>query len=92
MVSFLIVLDMSYVVYIIFSAKLNKYYIGHTENIEKRINDHNSGISAFTSKASDWEIKYTEPFSSREDALHREKTIKKKKSRKYLEWLIGSAR
>ncbi len=82
---------MSYFVYIIFSGKLNKYYVGYTENMEKRISDHISGISAFTSKANDWELKYSEAFSSREEAMQREKSIKKKKSRKYLEWLISSA-
>ena len=80
---------MSFFVYIIYSASLNKFYVGYTSDLEKRLSEHNSGISDFTSKASDWIIKYFEVYPSREFAIRREKEIKKKKSRKYIEWLIN---
>jgi putative endonuclease len=47
-----------YFVYIIFSSSLNKYYVGYSVNIETRLIEHNSGISTFTSKASDWEFRW----------------------------------
>ena len=81
---------MAYTVYIIYSIKLDKYYIGYTENISMRLSQHNEGISSFTSKATDWVLKYTEVFMSREEAHKRELAIKSKKSRKYIEWLIMS--
>ena len=81
---------MNYSVYIIYSAKLDKYYIGYTENITIRLVQHNEGLSSFTSKAIDWVLKYTEEFDSRENAHKRELEIKRKKSRKYIEWLISS--
>lgn len=77
--------------YILHSSKLDKYYIGHTADIEKRLREHNTGISKFTAKVSDWVLKYTESFTTREEARKRELEIKKKKSRKYIEWLIKSA-
>jgi putative endonuclease len=76
-------------VYIIYSPLLDKYYIGYTSDLEKRLTEHNAGISLFTSKADDWELKYSEIFSNRESAIQREKAIKGKKSRKYIEWLIA---
>jgi putative endonuclease len=79
-----------FLVYIIYSPSLDKYYVGYSSNLEKRLNEHNSGISSFTSKALDWQLKYFEKFSSRESAREREIQIKKKKSRKYIEWLINS--
>jgi len=82
---------MIFIVYIIYSTSLDKYYIGYTSNLEKRLLEHNGGISDYTSKASDWLLKYSESFPSRELAMKREKEIKKKKSRKYLEWLINSS-
>jgi len=82
---------MAYSVYIIYSAKLDRYYIGYSEDIVTRLDEHNSGISTYTSKANDWVIKYSEPFNSREEAMNRETAIKKKKSRKYIEWLISSS-
>ncbi len=77
-------------VYIIYSDSADKYYVGYTTDLEKRLIEHNSGISKFTSRCSDWEIKYTESFTDRESAIQREKEIKNKKSRKYIEWLISS--
>lgn len=81
---------MPYSVYIIYSSKLDKYYVGYSEDVAVRLEEHNSGISAFTSKATDWIIKYREEFVSRELAHNRELEIKRKKSRKYVEWLIQS--
>lgn len=81
---------MPYSVYIIYSSKLDKYYVGYSEDVAVRLEEHNSGISAFTSKATDWIIKYREEFVSRELAHSRELEIKRKKSRKYVEWLIQS--
>ena len=82
---------MAFHVYIIFSAKLNKYYVGYTENLDARLLQHNGGISTFTDKANDWVLQHSEPFPTREDAHKRELEIKGKKSRKYIEWLISSA-
>ena len=79
---------MQYCVYIIYSPNLDRYYIGHTEDIVKRLGEHNSGMSTFTAKADDWIIKWKKAFESRNQALHEEKRIKNKKSRKYIEWLI----
>ena len=80
---------MTYFVYIIYAAKLDKYYVGQTESVELRLNQHNTGMSTYTSKASDWEMKYTEEFSTRTMSIRREREIKSKKSRKYIEWLIN---
>ena len=78
-------------VYIIYSSSLDKYYIGYTTDLTKRLYEHNTGISAYTSKAADWVLKYQESFQEREMAMKREKEIKNKKSRKYIGWLISSA-
>jgi putative endonuclease len=78
-------------VYIIYSSSLDKYYIGYTTDLTKRLYEHNTGISVYTSKASDWVLKYQEFFPKRELAMKREKEIKNKKSRKYIDWLISPA-
>ncbi len=61
-------------------------------DLEKRLEEHNSGISTYTSKADDWNLKYSEYFPDRETAISREREIKKKKSRKYIEYLIETGR
>ena len=80
---------MGYYVYIIYSEKLDKYYVGQTDSLETRLEQHNTGLSTFTSKATDWVIKYTEEFENRALSVKREREIKSKKSRKYIEWLIN---
>ena len=81
---------MSFTVYIIYSKSIDQYYIGHTENIADRLFRHRNSGSRSTKKSNDWELKYTEQFQTRSDAANREKAIKAKKSRKYIEHLIAN--
>ena len=75
-------------VYIIYSAFLDRYYVGSTANIEDRLFRHKNSGSKSTKSASDWELVYSEEFDTRSEAVMREREIKGKKSRKYLEALI----
>ena len=78
-------------VYILFSLKLNKYYVGSSsDDLSVRIRKHNSNHKGFTGGIGDWELKYTETFMTKTEALKREKEIKKWKSRKLIEKLISS--
>ena len=43
-----------YYCYILHTDSLNKYYIDITDNIEGRLNDHNSGISKWTKNKGPW--------------------------------------
>ncbi|MBT1706577.1 GIY-YIG nuclease family protein, partial [Chryseosolibacter indicus] len=70
-----------------------KYYVGHTDSIERRLEEHNTGRgSTFTSNCHPWTLVYQESFSTRLEATRREREIKNKKSRKYIEWLIAQPR
>ena len=80
---------MSYFTYIIYSNSLDKFYVGQTADINTRIEDHNNSRSTYTKKTNDWELKHSEYFDNRTATIHRENEIKKKKSRKYIEWLIS---
>jgi putative endonuclease len=75
--------------YILFSATLNRFYIGHTtSSIEERLQKHLTNHDGFTAKAKDWKVVYQEVFDTKEAAFKRELEIKNKKSRKYIENLI----
>ena len=82
---------MSHYVYILYSLKSDRYYVGCTSDIANRLLQHNSGRNQSTKHGLPWELKYTETFISLNEARCREIEIKKKKSRKYLEWLINKA-
>ena len=74
--------------YILFSEKCGRYYIGHCEDIEARLTRHNNGFVTATRNCYPYQLKASKAFSSREEAQQEEMRLKKKKSRKYLEWLI----
>ena len=79
-----------FTVYILFSEKLNKFYIGFTGDLNSRIVRHNQGGKSFTGKTNDWKIVYSEEFEEKTAAMSREKQIKGWKSRKMIEKLIQS--
>ena len=80
---------MPYTVYIIYSKLLDQYYVGHTGNLTDRLYRHRNSGSLSTKKTGDWELVYKEEFETRSEASLRERAIKSKKSRKYIELLIG---
>ena len=77
--------------YILFSNKLNKYYIGSTPDIQGRLSDNKRGKEKFTKTGIPWIMAYKEIFDNLTKARIRELEIKKQKSRKYIERLISSA-
>ena len=81
---------MSYYLYIIQSEKNGKYYIGSSQDPIVRLQQHNWSRTPSTKTGIPWKLVYTEKFNTRSDAVKREYAIKKKKSRKYIEFLISS--
>ena len=74
--------------YIIYSKSKEKYYIGYTEDLELRLERHNSGGSRSTKSGSPWKIVYYEVYKTKSEVIKREYEIKKRKSKKYIEKLI----
>lgn len=64
-------------VYVLKGHMQHRLYIGVTSDLRKRVNQHNSGDSTYTSKSSKWELVYYEAYANREDARLREKALKK---------------
>ncbi|MGO8705901.1 MAG: GIY-YIG nuclease family protein [Candidatus Brocadiia bacterium] len=75
-------------VYLLQSQADGTFYVGSTSDIAKRLAHHNSGGNAFTRSRRPWRIAYAEVYHSSREALRRERSIKKRKSRRYVEELI----
>ena len=75
-------------VYILFSATLNRYYIGYTGQLSDRLFRHSNSGSKSTKATNDWVLAYSETYPTRGEAMKRENYIKKQKSRKFIEALI----
>jgi putative endonuclease len=65
-----------YYVYILKSIKFNRFYVGQTQDLEKRIEYHNSSHSKWTKRYQPWKIVYYEECLTRADAMEKEKNFK----------------
>jgi putative endonuclease len=79
-----------YTVYIIYSQRIDKYYIGFSSDIHDRLCKHNRNSKGFSSSGKPWTIVYTEAFENKKDAMAREKQLKKWNNRERLKTLIDS--
>ena len=67
-------------VYVLKSKKDNKLYIGYTNDLKRRIQEHNKGRTFSTAHRGTFSLVYYESFKSQKDATAREKQLKKFKS------------
>jgi putative endonuclease len=65
-----------FIVYILKSIRLGKYYIGHTDNLTERLARHNRGAIKSTKFGKPWKVVYTEEWPTRSEAYRRELEIK----------------
>jgi putative endonuclease len=71
-------LEMPYYVYILASGRHGTLYIGVTNDLRTRLEQHRLGFgSAFVRKYSIYRLVYVESYERAEDAIRREKQIKK---------------
>jgi putative endonuclease len=77
-------------VYILQSETDESFYIGYSENVERRLEQHNNEESEYTSRKTPWKIVYIEKFELKKDAIKREKFLKNQKSRDFYKRLINS--
>ena len=76
--------------YILQSVKSGRYYIGHTIDLDERLERHNSGKVKATKNKGPWIIVYYEKHETKAEANKRELYIKSMKSRIYIENLIAT--
>ena len=67
----------TFYIYIIYSEAFDKYYKGFSTNPKQRLIQHNLGESKFTSNFGPWELVHIEKYTTKKEALNREKKLKK---------------
>ncbi len=64
-------------VYLLINNSTNEKYIGCTNDLKRRMNEHNSNKNHSTSRETgNWLLIYYEAYQSKEDAFNREKRLK----------------
>ena len=77
-------MSMKYFVYVIECCQSKKRYTGLSRDPQKRLVEHNSGKSKFTSGYGPWRVVYTELAGELPAARQREKYLKTASGRKWL--------
>jgi len=73
-----------YYVYVLQSELDNRFYTGFTKNLEKRVEEHNSGISRSTKGRIPLKLVYYEFCLNLKDATKRERYLKTTWGKRYI--------
>lgn len=79
-----------YTIYAIYNKAHNKFYIGQTEDLERRLQLHNTkAFKGYTASFDgEWVVIYSEEVNSRVEALKREKQLKSYQGRQFIKKFI----
>ncbi len=84
-------------VYVLENQSDRSWYVGQTDNLKRRVLEHNSGTGARTTrmKTGGWRLIYAEAYLNKRDALGRERFLKGGSGRTYIKkqlahYLAGS--
>ena len=75
--------------YVLKSKKDNRLYVGCTDNMKRRLQQHNDGQVSATSYRLPLELVYYEACCKKEDAIARERSLKTGFGRAYLKRRIA---
>jgi len=81
---------MPFYVYVLYSSKLGKTYVGFTTNLGARINSHNASSKGWTVRGRPWVLVHQEKFKIKSDALNREQELKTGKGREFIRNLMNN--
>ena len=79
---------MSYYLYILHSSKIDRYYIGISNEPKLRLQYHNLGQKGWTKRGIPWRISFTKEFSDRGKAQKWETWLKQQKNRSIIEKIL----
>lgn len=77
-------MDKFYYVYVLISERDGKFYIGYTDDLKKRLNDHNKGRVPSTKNRTPLKLVYYEACLNQQDATKRERQLKTTWGGRYL--------
>jgi len=78
-----------FVVYVLYSERFDKIYVGFTSNLEQRLKSHNElGKKGWTIRFRPWTVIYTEQYDDKSIAIKREQQSKSGQGREFIRSLI----
>jgi putative endonuclease len=77
-------------VYVLRSLNDQKFYVGFTKNLRKRVQDHTKGLVPSTKQRNPFELVYWEGCLDQTDATRREKYLKSSWGKRYIKSRLRS--
>jgi putative endonuclease len=77
-----------YYIYVLLSKQDDKFYIGFTEDLRRRLREHNDGKSFATKCRRPFELIFYEAYRNKYDALRRERYFKSSKGKTTLNSML----
>jgi putative endonuclease len=77
-----------FLVYVLRNAT-GRLYVGYTGDLDRRLAEHQSGLSRWTKGRGPWELVLRESYSSRSEAMRRERALKTGQGRRWLRDRLG---
>ena len=74
----------NYSVYVLWSEKIKRRYVGATSDVLTRLTQHNKGMTPYTSTGMPWTLLYTEQYATLSTARQRERFLKSGAGREFL--------
>jgi len=78
-----------YTVYALLSETKPIIYVGLTNDLARRLKEHNSGASNWSKRYKPWKLIHTETFNTRSEARKREKQLKTGSGKEFLRQRAG---
>jgi putative endonuclease len=83
---------MAYLAYILQSQRSGRYYYGHCEDVQVRLQYHNTGRVTATRGRGPWAIVHPLEFATRTEAAQQERAWKRSKSHRWIEQVVRASR
>jgi len=78
-----------YFLYILKSLANDRYYVGSTNNLERRLKEHNTGKSKYTKLTKPFILVFSKKYKTLKKAQHIERKLKRFKSRTVLDKIVS---
>jgi putative endonuclease len=79
---------MEFVTYVLYNKTHDRYYIGHTNNIEIRLKQHSDGRNSWTNRYKPWVVIYQNKHPTRAEAMREERYLKSLKNKERIQEYI----
>jgi len=79
-----------FTLYVLYSESFDRFYVGYTSDLVRRLSEHNRKKGKFRDAGIPWKLVYSETFNTKKQAMDRERFIKAQKSKKFIISLIAS--